>query len=213
MSTPFSLLLAKRVVRNGNWRVAFRELAVVHCESWPACFLYIYIFFCYHPTRQLKLNTHCIQNPLETNWSFTSTMFTLIIIVLFLCRQRRNVWFSFICTYQNLSWFIGKNCVILRFDIAVVLQTRQASLFISGRQKKNCGCQQHKPLNWTAYTKLIHCDFSNVHLHGAIEMRSVIVSVKESSTHFCCHWATYNLKKTRTNFSKGFICAYAIVCA
>lgn len=137
MSTPFSLLLAKRVVRNGNWRVAFRELAVVHCESWPACFIYIY-FFCYHPTRQLKLNTHCIQNPLETNWSFTSTMFTLIIIVLFfcVCRQRRNVWFSFICTYQNLSWFIGKNCVILRFDIAVVLQTRQASLFISGRQKK-----------------------------------------------------------------------------
>lgn len=33
----------------------------------PVLYLYIYFFFCYHPTRQLKLNTHCIQNPLETN--------------------------------------------------------------------------------------------------------------------------------------------------
>lgn len=120
VSSPFSLLLAKRVVRNESWRVAFRDLAVVHCESWPACFISIYIFFfCYHPTRQLKLNTHCIQNPLETNWSFTSTMFTLIIIVLFffffLCRPRRNAYVIFFYLYlpkfNLLHW---ENCVILR---------------------------------------------------------------------------------------------------
>lgn len=114
-------------------------------ESWQSCtvkagqpVLYIYIFFLLspHETAQTKYPLYTKSFGDELKLHLDNVHAHYYCSFFFLCRQRRNVWFSFIRTYQNLSWFIGKNCVILRFDIAVVLQTRQASLFISGRQKK-----------------------------------------------------------------------------
>lgn len=159
VSSPFSLLLANRVVWNESWRVASRELAVVHCESWPACFILFFLLLP-HETAQTKYRLY--------RKSFGDEL------KLHLEYVHAHYYFFFAHYAEKYMW---------------------CSVFLFAPKLASLGKLRYTVWHCTCVTDTIARTHSSqrlcrVHLHGAIERMSLIVSVKESLTHFCCHWAT-----------------------